>query len=196
MSIPPAKINTSNNTLEKTKLKSRYAFWYRISEDIYQPPQKTAIDQKEYENQVIKIAEFETIEDFWAIFQHLRKPDSCRPGIQFQLFRADIKPIWEDINNKNGGKVTIKLRKDFTTIIWEEMIFAIIGDVLPENIKYEINGIVVASRKDFNKLQIWFKNWSKEKNNIIERTIKDLLQIPPEVTLEFEKFFPEETTKK
>ena len=196
MSIPPAKINTSNNTLEKTKLKSRYAFWYRISEDIYQPPQKTAIDQKEYENQVIKIAEFETIEDFWAIFQHLRKPDSCRPGIHFQLFRADIKPIWEDINNKNGGKVTIKLRKDFTTIIWEEMIFAIIGDVLPENIKYEINGIVVANRKDFNKLQIWFENWSKEKNNIIERTIKDLLQIPPEVTLEFEKFFPEETTKK
>ena len=198
MSIPPAKINTSNNTLEKTKLKSRYAFWYRISEDIYQPPQKTAIDQKEYENQVIKIAEFETIEDFWAIFQHLRKPDSCRPGIQFQLFRADIKPIWEDINNKNGGKVTIKLRKDFTTIIWEEMIFAIIGDVLPENIKYEINGIVVASRKDFNKLQIWFKNWSEEKNNIIEEHIRDLLQMPPEVNLEFKQFFPEtkETQKK
>ena len=40
MSIPPAKINTSNNTLEKTKLKSRYAFWYRISEDIYQPERK------------------------------------------------------------------------------------------------------------------------------------------------------------
>jgi translation initiation factor 4E len=99
MSIPPAKINTVTNTLEKTKLKSRFAFWYRISEELYQTPQKTTIDQKEYENQVIKIAEFETIEDFWAIFQHLRKPDSCRPGIQFQLFRADIKPIWEDINN-------------------------------------------------------------------------------------------------
>ena len=196
MSIPPAKISLTSNSVEKTKLKSRYAFWYTISEDIYQIPPKTKIDKSEYENQIKKIAEFETIEDFWAIFQHLRKPDSCRPGIEFQLFRYGVKPIWEDDNNKNGGKVTIKLRKDFTTIIWEEMIFALIGDVLPESIKDEINGIVVASRKDFNKLQIWFKNWSKEKNNIIERTIKDLLQIPPEVTLEFEKFFPEETTKK
>ena len=192
MSIPPAKINTNLNSFEKTKLKSRYVFWYRISEDI----PKTTIDKKVYENQVIKIAEFETIEDFWAIFQHLRKPDSCRPGIQFQLFRSDIKPIWEDENNKNGGKVTIKLRKDFTTIIWEEMIFALIGDVLPENIKNEINGIVVASRKDFNKLEIWFKTWDINKNNIIEGTIKDLLQIPPEVTLEFNKFFPEEEKPK
>jgi len=196
MSIPPAKINITSNSVEKTKLKSRYVFWYRISEDyIYQNPPKTKLDKSEYENQIKKIAEFETIEDFWAIFQHLRKPDSCRPGIEFQLFRFGVKPIWEDENNKNGGKATIKLRKDFTTIIWEEMIFSLIGDVLPESIKNEINGIVVASRKDFNKLEIWFKNWSIEKNNIIEKHIRDLLQMPPEVTLEFKQFFPEEIEK-
>ena len=196
MSIPPAKINITSNSVEKTKLKSRYVFWYRISEDyIYQNPPKTKLDRSEYENQIKKIAEFETIEDFWAIFQHLRKPDSCRPGIEFQLFRFGVKPIWEDENNKNGGKATIKLRKDFTTIIWEEMIFSLIGDVLPESIKNEINGIVVASRKDFNKLEIWFKNWSIEKNNIIEKHIRDLLQMPPEVTLEFKQFFPEEIEK-
>ncbi len=196
MSIPPAKINITSNSVEKTKLKSRYVFWYRISEDYtYQNPPKTKLDKSEYENQIKKIAEFETIEDFWAIFQHLRKPDSCRPGIEFQLFRFGVKPIWEDENNKNGGKATIKLRKDFTTIIWEEMIFSLIGDVLPESIKNEINGIVVASRKDFNKLEIWFKNWSIEKNNIIEKHIRDLLQMPPEVTLEFKQFFPEEIEK-
>ena len=197
MSIPPAKINITSNSVEKTKLKSRYVFWYRISEDyIYQNPPKTKLDKSEYENQIKKIAEFETIEDFWAIFQHLRKPDSCRPGIEFQLFRFGVKPIWEDENNKNGGKATIKLRKDFTTIIWEEMIFSLIGDVLPESIKNEINGIVVASRKDFNKLEIWFKNWSIEKNNIIEKHIRDLLQMPTEVTLEFKQYFPEEIEKK
>ena len=196
MSIPPAKINITSNSVEKTKLKSRYVFWYRISEDyIYQNPPKTKLDKSEYEKKKKKIAEFETIEDFWAIFQHLRKPDSCRPGIEFQLFRFGVKPIWEDENNKNGGKATIKLRKDFTTIIWEEMIFSLIGDVLPESIKNEINGIVVASRKDFNKLEIWFKNWSIEKNNIIEKHIRDLLQMPPEVTLEFKQFFPEEIEK-
>ena len=176
MSIPPAKITTTENTTEKTPLKSRYTFWYRIREESNKSSHKI-IDKKEYENQVRKIAEFETVEDFWAIFQHLRKPDSCGPGIDFQLFRYNIKPIWEDDNNKNGGKVSIKLRQGFTTIIWEEIIFSLI-------------------REQFNILQIWFNNWNSEKNNIIEDTIKDLLQIPPEVNLEFKKFFTsEENTK-
>ena len=185
MSVPPpAKITFNDDKIEKNKLKSKYAFYYRISED--QKSQKN-INKEDYETQIKEIAEFDTIEDFWAIFQHLRKPDSCRPGIEFQLFRGDIKPLWEDESNKNGGKVSIKLCKDYTTIIWEEMIFALIGDVLPE----KINGIIVSSRKEMNILQIWFNDWSEEGNNNIKKMIRDLLQIPPEVTFEFKKFFNE-----
>ena len=53
---------------------------------------------------------------------------------------------------KNGDKISIKLRKDYTTIIWEEMIFSLISVVLPKEIKDELNGIVVSSRKEFNIL--------------------------------------------
>ena len=73
------------------------------------------------------------------------------------------------------------------------MIFAFIGDVLQEKIKNEINGIVVTSRREFNTLQIWFKNWNLEKNNIIDNYIRDLLQIPPEVNLDFKKFNKEDS---
>ena len=139
--IPPAKITNNQIDFKKSKLRSKFSFWYRFSEDLYQTQAKQPIDKKEYENQVKKIAEFETIEDFWAIFQHLRKPDSCKPGIEFQMFKDPVKPMWEDENNKNGGKITIKLRKDFTTIIWEEMIFALIGDVLPNEIKEQKIGL-------------------------------------------------------
>ena len=184
MSIPPAKIISNDDKIEKTKLKSKYIFYYRIGEE--QQFQKE-IKKEEYENHIKKIAEFDTIEDFWAIFQHLRKPDSCRPGIEFQLFRGNIKPLWEDDNNKNGGKVSIKLCKGYTTIIWEEIIFAFIGDVLPD----KINGIVVSTRKEMNILSIWFNNWSEDNNNNIKKLIRDLLQMPPEVTFEFKKFFKE-----
>ena len=187
--IPPAKITNNPIEFNKTKLENKFSFWYRISDDIYQTQGKYAIDKKEYENQVKKIAEFDTIEDFWAIFQHLRKPDSCKPGIEFQMFKEPVKPMWEDENNKNGGRISIKLRKDFTTIIWEEMIFALIGDVLPKEIKDEINGIIVSSKREFNTLQIWFKNFEAKKNDNIGACIRDLLQIPPEVNLEFKQFF-------
>ena len=186
LTTPPAKITNNPIETKKNNLKNKFSFWYRISDDLYQIQTKQYIDKKEYENQVKKIAEFETIEDFWAIFQHLRKPDSCKAGIEFQMFKAPVKPMWEDENNKNGGRLTIKLRKGFTTIIWEEMIFALIGDVLPKEVKDEINGIVVTSRKDYNTLQIWIKNF--EANNNVESCIRDLLQIPPEVFLEFKQF--------
>ena len=187
--IPPAKITDNPIEFNKTKLAHKFSFWYRISDDLYQTQGKQPIDKKEYENQVKKIAEFDTVEDFWAIFQHLRKPDSCKPGIEFQMFRDPVKPMWEDENNKNGGRISIKLRKDFTTIIWEEMIFALIGDVLPKEVKDEINGIVVTSRREFNTLQIWIKNFNRDNNDNIESCIRDLLQIPPEVNLEFRQFF-------
>ena len=171
------------------KLKDKFVFYYRISEDSNQTQSKQPLDKVEYESQVKKISEFDTMQDFWAIFQHLRKPDSCKPGIEFHMFKDPVKPMWEDENNKNGGKITIKLTKGYTTIIWEEMIFALIGeDVLPYDIKVEINGIVVTTKKEYNTLQIWIKNFETNINNKIELCIRDLLQIPPEVNLEFRQF--------
>ena len=191
---PPNQPNNTSNTLSnssKTKLENKYAFWFRISEEVLknQLPNK-ALDTNEYESQVKKIAVFDTIEDFWAIYQHLRKPDSCKQGIEFQLFKEPIKPMWEDEFNKKGGKLTLKLRKQYTTIIWEEIILAIIGGVLPKEIKEEINGVVFSSKKEFNTLQIWFKTYEKKINAELEQCIRDIIQIPDEVPLELKQFFP------
>lgn len=190
--------NSSNPSESKrTKLENSFSFWYRISDDIaqYQAP-KQALDKKIYETQVKKIHEFDTVEEFWGIFQHLRKPDSCRPGIEFMMFKEPIKPMWEDEGNKNGGKISIKLRKEYTTIIWEEMIFALIGGILPQEMKDEINGIVVTSRKEFNTLQIWFKTYAENVCKDLEQCIRDLLVIPDEVNLEIKQFNKIKSEKK
>ena len=129
------------------KLENKFSFLYRIDENIRYQSQKQVMEKEKYESQVKKIADFDTIEDFWSIFQHLRKPDSCIPGIEYFMFKEPIKPLWEDENNKNGGRFSIKLKHGYTTIIWEEMIFALIGGILPKEMKGQINGIVVTSRK-------------------------------------------------
>ncbi len=97
--------------------------------------------------------------------------------------------MWEDEGNKNGGKFSIKLKKDYTTIIWEEIVLALIGGILPQIVKEEINGVVVSIRKEFNILQLWFKNYSPNVINEIEQSLKDLLQIPEGVELEVKQFF-------
>jgi len=97
--------------------------------------------------------------------------------------------MWEDEANKSGGKISIKLKKDYTTIIWEEIILALIGGVLPTNVKEEISGVVVSVRKEFNLLQIWFKNYAPNIISDIEQSLKELLQIPDGVELETKQFF-------
>ena len=185
----PATITNQPDPTPKTSLEEKFTFWYRISEEANLLQPKQLLNKTEYETQVKKIAEFETIEDFWAIFQHLRKPDSCKPGIEFQMFKSHIKPMWEDEYNKQGGKISIKLRKGFTTIIWEEMIFALIGGILPKTVKDEINGIVVSSRKDCNVLQVWFKTFSHQISSEVQQCLRDLFQIPDEVDLEVRQFY-------
>ena len=83
--------------------------------------------------------------------------------------------MWEDEGNKNGGKFSVKVKKDFTTIIWEELvnitkyniiinlsqILLFIGGTLPDNIKEEVNGIVVSVRREFNIIQVWFRNYKE-----------------------------------
>ena len=173
---------------KKTKLENKFSFLYRVDNSNQYSAPKQILAKEKYESQVKKIAEFDTIEDFWDIFQHLRKPDSCRPGIEFFMFKGDIKPLWEDENNKNGGRFSIKLKQGYTTIIWEEMIFTLIGGILPKEVKDEINGIVVTSKKEFNTLQIWFKTFDSKITKEIETCIRDILVIPDEVKLEPKQF--------
>ena len=185
---PKANIKEDTQEVPPKKLENKFSFLYRIDENVQYPAQKTVMEKEKYESQVKKIADFDTIEEFWGIFQHLRKPDSCRPGIEYFMFKEPIKPMWEDENNKNGGRFSIKLKHGYTTIIWEEMIFALIGGILPKEMKDEINGIVVTSRKEFNTLQIWFKTYEEKIIKDLEQCIRDLLVIPSEVNLDTKPF--------
>lgn len=177
-------ISTISNPRE-IKFKESYSFYYRLNEEGLSRDMKP----NEFADQVKQISSFKSLEEFWSIFQHIRKPDTCRSGTELFLFARDIKPLWEDPNNTNGGKVSIRLRKNFSSIVWEEIIFAFIGEIFPENIKDEITGLVISIRKECNVLQIWFKNYSIEKASILEQTVKDLLMIPDGVEIETKPFF-------
>ena len=163
----------------KKNLSDKFAFWYHINE---------ISSEEEYESQIKKLAEFDTLEDFWAIFQYLKKPDDCKQAIEFQLFRHPIKPMWEDENNKNGGRISLKLRKEFSNLVWEELVFAFIGGYFAKEINDEINGLVINCKKDFNALQIWIKSYSNEITSAIEKNIREMLCIPKEVVLDIKPF--------
>jgi hypothetical protein len=52
-----------NNQENKTKLEKKFAFWYRISDDALLGTKQ--LNQNEYETQVKKIADFDTVSLFY-----------------------------------------------------------------------------------------------------------------------------------
>ena len=168
------------STSTEKKLENKFVFWYHIINNIP--------SDQDYKAQIKKLAQFDTLENFWAIFQYLKKPDDIKQPIEFQLFKEGIAPMWEDDQNKNGGRIALKLRKEYSNLVWEELVFAFIGGYFAKEIKDEINGLVINCKKDFNTLQIWTKSFSDEVTSGIEKNIREILSIPKEVVLDIKPF--------
>ena len=183
------KIDEKEKNEEKLnthKLSHKYTFWFRISKNAFKK------EENEYIPKNKKIAKFDSIEDFWEIYQHLKKPDNCQEGIELKMFKDNIEPKWDNDSNKNGGKMTLLCNKDYTSIIWEEIILNIIGNIFPKNILDNINGIIFCSKSKYNTIQIWFKEYNQDYCHELEQCIRDMIQIPKEVPINFKKFFNED----
>ena len=177
------KEENSNN-----KLSNKFSFWFFIS--------KEALKNNKYESKNKKIGEFETIEDFWKIYQHIKKPDNCQEGIQLKIFKDNIEPKWDDDLNKNGGKMTLLCNKEYTSIIWEEIILNIIGNIFPKSVLENINGIVFISKEKYNIIQIWFKEYNENYCKELEQCFRKVIQIPNEVPIKFKKIYIDEKKEK
>ena len=171
--------------MDNIKFKDKFTFWYRIVDISLLKDKK---GESQYANTVKKIAYFDNVNDFWKIFQHMKKPENLQSGIEFHLFKNDIKALWEDESNEKGGRVSIKLKIDSSSLVWQEIILNFIGGNFNDKVKEEINGIVISIRKEFNFLQVWFKTYEKNNINEINKNLREILQIPNEVELDVKPF--------
>lgn len=167
-------------------LPSTFTFYFRITDKrILSENNLLSVDYKE---SLRTIGSFNSSETFWKIFQHIKKPEQYKFGLELLLFKDPVKPMWEDEHNKNGGRISFKLKKDSTSLIWEELILTFITNSFPETISSHINGITLTMRREFNFLQIWFTEYSTQFGNEIESAIRQLLSAPSEIEIDVKPF--------
>lgn len=143
--------------------------------------------QDKYENLIKPLATFETVEDFWAVYQHLKRPEAVETKTCYHLFQEGIKPMWEDKNNQNGGRWHIWLPKGYSNRLWEDLLLAVIGD----QFKYgsEICGVEVRTKVRGDTISVWHKNASHDDEK--EQTRIDFLSAinaPEGINVEYENF--------
>jgi hypothetical protein len=103
------------------------------------------------------MAEFGTIEDFFSVYQHLKRPSTLPLVSDYHIFKKGIRPVWEDDENKKGGKWIVRLKKGVADRYWEDLILAIVGDQFAEASE-EVCGAVLSVRNGEDILSIWTRN--------------------------------------
>ena len=51
-----------------------------------------------------KMASFGNVDQFWNVYQHLKRPSDLEHGTMLNLFVKGIEPAWEDPANSEGGR--------------------------------------------------------------------------------------------
>lgn len=80
-------------------LESSWTFYY--DEGLNKP----GASQQDYENMMKPLGSFNTVQGFWSFWNYIHQPYQRMPVyFNLRLFRSNIKPLWEDERNINGGK--------------------------------------------------------------------------------------------
>jgi len=145
------------------------------------------VANKSYEDNTFTLGTTASVEEFWRLYVHLRRPVDERPTVcDYHVFRNGIRPMWEDEANVNGGKWIVRLKKGLAARYWEDILLAILGGQF--RVGDEVCGCVLSVRYQEDILSIW--NRSADSRRVcmqIRDTMRAVMELPLEATMEYKK---------
>ncbi|XP_022161816.1 eukaryotic translation initiation factor 4E-1A-like isoform X2 [Myzus persicae] len=152
---------------DKHYLANKWTLWFYEKKSQY------------WEENLHKMSSFDTVEDFWCVFNHIKSPSQLAKHSHYSYFKYGIKPNWDDAKNSAGGRWLLQLPpvKKCTLVdeYWRQIMMSIVGEVYESS---EINGAIVSVHSLGTKISVWTNNASKKNgNNIIAigKKIKEVL---------------------
>ena len=196
---PEHKIESQSdmNSVPQDKLQHAYSLWVMVREQVYQNKKVKAYDEQDLQ----KVTSFESVsktncdhlqvQQFWLVYQHLRRPTAMPYGTTLHFFKSHIKPVWEDENLKKGCRLQFISEKHRTSKFWEDLILAVIGEQLGEKSE-TVAGIVLNLKPQFDKIAIWLTNCDDEEEiSKVKTQLVELLAVE-EAGLEYQVFHDSE----
>ena len=120
----------------------------------------------EWKDNIILLTTVDNVEDFWSVYNHLRPVTDLHEGCDYMFFKKGIQPMWEDEQNRDGGRWLISFdREQRQTCLanhWQNTLLSLVGSQYDK--EYDlINGAVVNVRYKVDKLSLWTKHYTEEK---------------------------------
>ncbi|CAM6005526.1 unnamed protein product [Sphagnum balticum] len=113
-----------------------------------------------FEESLRPVAVLTTVEDFWAYYQHFKRPTDLPVGSYIYLFQENVKPVWEDDFNRNGGAFVLRFEKPKCDRLWEDILLGFIA--AKPGVYTEVNGLRLKVKKDFAEIDFWIRHVDDE----------------------------------
>ncbi|EDV40805.1 uncharacterized protein Dana_GF23736, isoform C [Drosophila ananassae] len=163
--------------LFKHPLQNTWTLWYLENDR-----------SKSWEDMQNEITSFDTVEDFWSLYNHIKPPSEIKVGSDYSLFKKGIRPMWEDAANKQGGRWVITLNKSSKSDLdnlWLDVLLCLIGEAFDHS--DQICGAVVNIRGKSNKISIWTANGNNEEAALeIGHKLRDALRLGRQNSLQYQ----------
>ncbi|BGP13488.1 eukaryotic translation initiation factor 4E [Rhodosporidiobolus nylandii] len=85
---------------------------------------------KSWDEALTKVVAFESVEDFWSLYNNIVPPSLLAANSNYYLFKEGIKPAWEDAANAQGGKWSVQLpRGKYTDQIDQQWLYTMLAAI-------------------------------------------------------------------
>lgn len=163
----------------KHPLQNRWALWFFKNDK-----------SKTWQANLRLIAKFDTVEDFWALYNHIQLSSNLMSGCDYSLFKDGVEPMWEDDRNRRGGRWLITLSKQQRRAdldrFWLETLLCLVGEAFDDH-SDDVCGAVINVRAKGDKIAIWTTDYeNKDAITHIGRVYKERLGVPPKVIIGYQ----------
>ena len=128
-------------------------------------------------NSYKQIYSFDTLEELIKLNNFLS--NNILSKLMIFYMKDNIKPIWEDNNNKDGGSFSYKISNHLLEDVWKNLVYALIGNTLTddEKILKNINGISISPKKNYCIINLWLANIENFKDTCLYEFINSSINI-------------------
>lgn len=152
---------------------------------------KAIIDNgSEWNQGLIELYTFDTVEDFWAVYNHIQLPAKLRLKNDYMVFRSGVRPEWEDTTNRGGGMWKLilpsKMRSTDLDRMWLETLLSMIGESYG-TLGDLICGAYLQRRQKEDRIQLWTTKGNEEEIKEIGAILKEKLNLSKESHIHYLK---------
>ena len=147
------------------------------------PSAETTAD--EWCTRLTLVTKLTSVEEFWRLYNNIQPLSVLPIGMSLNLFKKDIKPLWDDTAITEGGRWYFRLEKprhssnfsNYTSQVqetWLYIILSLIGNTIDDN--NLICGGVVSIRTQETRFMIWTRKGGNSQIMDIGKALKKNLK--------------------